>query len=221
MLPTDVLREKADKYVEAKYLTAEQAVSIIRVIEQERNFTTTANDGVADEPASSGANRCSHKLTPAQLQDLLTDREAKMRASKHGGVTDQWRVYKYITDSIAHGKWLRLMVQASAGTGSLVSSGSFTILISNREGRAQKGFETRFAKDPDETAPGKSFLLATVYLWCIVQSKKCKAAAPTGIVLMDATQICPRTPGHPDPPDTWTPRRPDTRTTPGHPDISV
>ena len=39
---------------------------------------------------------------------------------------------------------LRLMVQASAGT-------------------------------------GKSFLLVTVYLWCIVNGKKAKACAPTGI----------------------------------------
>jgi hypothetical protein len=144
MVPTDVLREKADKYIEAKYLTAEQAAAIIRVIEQERNYTSTANDGVAGDAAAASTTGCSHKLTQAQLNDLLTDREAKMRASQHGGVTDQWRVYQHITDCIARGKWLRLMVQASAGT-------------------------------------GKSFLLATVYLWCIVHSKKCKAAAPTGI----------------------------------------
>ena len=29
---------------------------------------------------------------------------------------------------------------------------------------------------------GKSFLLTTVYLWCIVNGKKAKACAPTGIV---------------------------------------
>ena len=28
---------------------------------------------------------------------------------------------------------------------------------------------------------GKSFLLTTVYLWCIGNDKRCKAAAPTGI----------------------------------------
>ena len=28
---------------------------------------------------------------------------------------------------------------------------------------------------------GKSFLLTTVYLWCIVNGKKAKACAPTGI----------------------------------------
>ena len=60
------------------------------------------------------------------------------------GVTDQWRVYTHIVESITAGTPLRLLVQASAGT-------------------------------------GKSFLLTTVYLWCIVKGKKAKACAPTGI----------------------------------------
>ena len=29
---------------------------------------------------------------------------------------------------------------------------------------------------------GKSFLLTTLYLWCVVNGVHCKAAAPTGIV---------------------------------------
>ena len=29
---------------------------------------------------------------------------------------------------------------------------------------------------------GKSFLLTSVYLWCVVNGVHCKAAAPTGIV---------------------------------------
>ena len=28
---------------------------------------------------------------------------------------------------------------------------------------------------------GKSYLLSTIYLWCIVNGLNCKAAAPTGI----------------------------------------
>ena len=40
---------------------------------------------------------------------------------------------------------------------------------------------------------GKSFLLTTVFLWCIVKGKKCKAAAPTGIaaanVEIDGTDV--------------------------------
>ena len=70
------------------------------------------------------------------------------------------RVYQYIIDCIQRGKYLRLMVQASAGT-------------------------------------GKSFLLTTVFLWCIVNGKKAKAAAPTGIaaanVEIEGTDVCANT----------------------------
>ena len=61
-----------------------------------------------------------------------------------GATTDQYRVYSHIIQCIQNGQFLRLMVQASAGT-------------------------------------GKSFLLNTVYLWCLVHGKRVKAAAPTGI----------------------------------------
>ena len=56
----------------------------------------------------------------AQLQELLVKRERRMQ---EGGATDeptdQWRVYCYIRDAIKNqnGSYLRLMVQASAGTG--------------------------------------------------------------------------------------------------------
>ena len=55
-----------------------------------------------------------------------------------------WQVYRYITDELRAGHRLRLMVQASAGT-------------------------------------GKSFLLETLYLWCLCEKLKTKAVAPTGI----------------------------------------
>ena len=49
---------------------------------------------------------------------------------------DRWKIQA--------GEWLRMMVQARAGT-------------------------------------GKSFLLSTVYLWCLVHGHRVKGAAPTGI----------------------------------------
>ena len=49
-----------------------------------------------------------------------------------------------VLNQLSTGAPVRLMVQASAGT-------------------------------------GKSYLLSTVYLWCIVHGLNCKAAAPTGI----------------------------------------
>ena len=59
--------------------------------------------------------------------------------------SDQRRVYKYIIGQLIQtgARPLRLMVQASAGT-------------------------------------GKSFLLTSVYLFCILNKLSCKAAAPTG-----------------------------------------
>ena len=44
---------------------------------------------------------------------------------------------------------------------------------------------------------GKSFLLTTVYLWCIVNEKKAKACAPTGIaaanVEIEGTEVAAQT----------------------------
>ena len=62
-------------------------------------------------------------MSPEQLRELLAKREAMMQAGQTNddgncdhGVTDQWRVYEFIKDSINTGKFLRLMVQASAGS---------------------------------------------------------------------------------------------------------
>ena len=67
-----------------------------------------------------------------------------MQQSGRDGPTDQWRVYSHILHALEHGPFLRLVVQASAGT-------------------------------------GKSYLLTTVYLWCLLHGKNVRAAAPTGI----------------------------------------
>ena len=47
-------------------------------------------------------------------------REKNMQAgAPDGGLTDQWRVYEHVITQLQTGSPLRLMVQASAGTGSL------------------------------------------------------------------------------------------------------
>ena len=44
---------------------------------------------------------------------------------------------------------------------------------------------------------GKSFLLTSIYLWCVVHGMACKAAAPTGIaaanIEIDGTDVCAAT----------------------------
>ena len=86
----------------------------------------------------------STRLSHAEMAAELQRREELLKGGGSSGVTDQWRVYTHIVNSLRLGSPLRLMVQASAGT-------------------------------------GKSFLLTTVYLWCLVNGKKAKACAPTGI----------------------------------------
>ena len=82
------------------------------------------------------------------MAEMKTELEKRMALLQEGaveGITDQWRVFSHIAEVLTSGdRYLRLLVQASAGT-------------------------------------GKSFLLSTVFLYCIVHGIKTKAAAPTGI----------------------------------------
>ena len=115
-LPIATLREKADEYVAAGLLTVEKAQQLIRVLEAERSVFTMANEDAEDTPPPEPT--LSFKMTPEQLAAELTDRESKMQSGvTAGGVTDQWRVYHYVIGCICRGEYLRLMVQASAGTG--------------------------------------------------------------------------------------------------------
>jgi hypothetical protein len=75
-------------------------------------------DGAPDQGASADRNRSVEKLSHAQLVAELEDREAKLRTgSADGADTDQWRLYQYIITELGSDRPLRLMVQASAGTG--------------------------------------------------------------------------------------------------------
>jgi len=142
-VPLEKLKVKADECVAADLLTSEKAHSIMQVIEQERDRTRTTNEVDSDGEQAEQREHVSSRLSPAELAAELDRREALMQVGS-SGITDQWRVYNHIVTSLRTGAPLRLMVQASAGT-------------------------------------GKSFLLTTVYLWCIVNGKKAKACAPTGI----------------------------------------
>ena len=141
-LPTATLHRKAIEYVEAGLLRDEDAKAMVHTIEQERRVARIYNQvgGVDDAPGDCNSSN----FTSQDLVALLAERETKLRASDSGGVTDQWRVYSEIVDALSTGRRLRMLVQASAGT-------------------------------------GKSFMMTTVMLWCVVNNKKAKAAAPTGI----------------------------------------
>ena len=142
----DVFRDKATAYVEAGLLTEKHADKIICTLEQERSSHVVRNDANLEPmmPVSMEDTNHSRRLSMQDMASELERRERCMQSSSNKVDTDQWRVYSHITAAISSGSFLRLMVQASAGT-------------------------------------GKSFLLSTVFLWCIVKGKVTKAIVPTGI----------------------------------------
>ena len=115
-LPTHVLEDKATEYVAANLLTAEKARNVMRVIEQERECIRTVNEVGSDEEQPEQRENVSRRLSMAEMAKELERREGLMQAGQ-SAVTDQWRVYTHIINSIRTGTPLRLMVQASAGTG--------------------------------------------------------------------------------------------------------
>ena len=132
------------RYVSNGLLHSDKMKAIMDTIREMRGHNLYMNEVDSDaEGAKPERERASRRLSPAELVTELARRESLMQGGATG-VTDQWRVYTHIIESITTGTPLRLLVQASAGT-------------------------------------GKSFLLTTVYLWCIVKGKKAKACAPTGI----------------------------------------
>ncbi len=106
------MRERAKAYVDAGLLTEEVAERIMSVILSERNHEEFLNEGASDAPEHSNLTT---KLTQEQLQQLLEEREAMMQQGSED--SDQWRVYQYVVNRLQTGMYLRLMVQASAGTG--------------------------------------------------------------------------------------------------------
>ena len=116
-----VPRQKADDYVLQGHIDSDLAERILLHIDAERGRRERiVNDmDVGDGQGSiTDRTRGAEKLTRTQLVAELEDREAKMRSGvADGAVTDQWRVYQFIIEQLSSDRPLRLMVQASAGTG--------------------------------------------------------------------------------------------------------
>ena len=164
--PIDVIRSKSQEYIDAGLISEQMAQVMVRTIEVERGGESVANErhlGL-DEGEGGGAgedDRPLAKLNARQLSELLQTRERQMQqGGVDGETTDRWRVYNEIVHSLTTERRLRIMVQASAGT-------------------------------------GKSFLLTSLFLWCVVHGMACKAAAPTGIaaanIEIDGTDVCAAT----------------------------
>ena len=131
--PIHVLRQKAEEYIAGGHIDSGLAERILLHIEAERGRRERiVNDMDVGEPgqgSTADRTRGAEKLTRAQLVAELEDRETKLRSGAADGAdTDQWRVYQYIVEQLSSDRPLRLMVQASAGTGlsteASVSSGA-------------------------------------------------------------------------------------------------
>ena len=122
-VPLAALKEKAKLYVDQGLIRQDMAERVIRVIESERGDSFYVNDVPADaQAAAGGGDSLSTRLSPEQMRALL-ERRVEMMKQGHVGngaaVTDQYRVYSEIVARLEQGRPLRLMVQASAGTGTL------------------------------------------------------------------------------------------------------
>jgi len=116
MVPTSVIRDKAREYEAAGLMKREQAHRMVKAIEEERILERVAN-GMADgEEDAEGEETGAY--SQEELKKLLLIREENMRTGGSGdGVPDQFRVYKDIVGAIERGEYLRMLVEASAGTG--------------------------------------------------------------------------------------------------------
>ena len=117
-IPTSILAEKTDEYVASNYLSEEEAKHTLDVIRAERGESGVVNDEALDAegPVNPGLSR---RLTREEIEAKLERNIEMMKAGGDEGVeTDQYRVFKFIIEQLEHGeKPLRLMIQASAGTG--------------------------------------------------------------------------------------------------------
>ena len=120
MLPMKVLTENAAKYVAEGHIDKKTVDRVLRCIEKERGVTKLLNDGAEKLPDdyTSSEIPSTEAMNAAELKSEL-DRIVEMlrTGAAPGRETDQFRVYSYITRCIEEGRYLRLLIQACAGSG--------------------------------------------------------------------------------------------------------
>ena len=90
-LPSEVLEEKANEYVQAGLIDEPFADSSLKLIAAERGVQALSNDGAADSDSDDKVGVLTRKLSHAELEALLLKREEQMRtSSRTSGETDQW-----------------------------------------------------------------------------------------------------------------------------------
>ena len=90
---------------------------MLSAIRSERGTSGATNDAVGDDENDNVPSAPRH-LSGNELQPLLEKRVSQMReGGGDASPTDQYRVYMHIIGQFQSGEPLRLMIQASAGTG--------------------------------------------------------------------------------------------------------
>ena len=116
-----MIKSKAQEYIDAGLIPDRMAQVMVRTIEAERGGESLANEHLGSDAEGEGdatGDRPLAKLNARQLAELLAKREQQMReGGPEGEMTDQWRVYNEIVHALPTERRLRMMVQASAGTG--------------------------------------------------------------------------------------------------------
>ena len=154
MVPLHVLAEKVQRYKDAALLNEEEANYTLNILEQQcRAMRDTDAHAAEQTNEGAAAQQLPLHLSKDEMRRELEQREHLLRLkpaqhSESGGdeniVTDQWRLYEEARNGLKGQRPVRLLIQASAGT-------------------------------------GKSFLLTTLYLWCVLEGLRVCACAPTGI----------------------------------------
>ena len=89
-------------------------------------MSTTVNDMIDsddEEPGPAAPAHVSRRMTKEEMRTELDRRTALLQEGAVEGLdTDQWRVFCHIIEVLTGGeRYLRLLVQASAGTGDRLS----------------------------------------------------------------------------------------------------
>lgn len=170
-LPLDVIDKKIQTYTEEGLIENGEAERMFKCIQSERGEAPIENDMGSDGGEGVNGRLGSRKLTQAQMETMLERRIQLMKeGAPDGAETDQYRVFRFIVEGLQSDTPLRLMVQASAGTGKSLTLSCSKPLVHS----------ICALGNPSCLRSTRGFLLTTVFLWCLVNKKKAKAAAPTG-----------------------------------------
>ena len=133
------------------------------------SYWSTQQTDSATNKASVNTHARTNRPQQGSNTDVDADKDRALHLYTHAGIYMRTYIMRPYANARAH---------IHAHTLEALSLGS-------RSAQSVFKSELRLNKDFEQTrisaGTGKSFLLTTVYLYCLVHGKRCRAAAPTGI----------------------------------------